>query len=85
MADEIKHVKNKNIIHNDDYAPGEEYDAYYEEYCDELEEYKQEEYFKDVSNYIYTNIMGFVNDKSLPLCEYLKPISLQRFMDSNIF
>ena len=46
---------------------------------------EDEEYFKDVSNYIYTNIMGFVNDKSLPLCEYLKPISLQRFMDSNIF
>ena len=84
MSDEIKHVKNKNIIQDDNYYSDNENDINYDEY-DEDEEIKDEEYFKDTSYYIYTSIMGFVNDKSLPLCEYLRPSNLQQFMNTNIF
>ena len=85
MSDEIKHVKNKNIKQEDDFY-NTEYDEKSEEYYNDLEdEYREEEYFKDTSYYIYTSIMNFVNNKSLPLCEHLKTISLERFMNSNVF
>lgn len=82
MSEDIKHIKNKNIIHEDDNDFSDEYDKD-DEYYNEIDEYAEVKYLKDTSYYIYSSIIDFVNDKSLPLCEYLKPTVLEAFINNN--
>jgi hypothetical protein len=78
---EIENRNKKNIIFEDI----DEYDDNngYNEDEERVNEEKEEEYFNDSVRYIYNNVIGFVNDKSLPLCEYLKPISIQKFLEKH--
>lgn len=51
---------------------------------DEEEEKIEEEYLADTILIIQKNLINFVEDKSLPLCEYLSIESIEKFLNDNI-
>ena len=79
-----KDINKKNYIINDNYNEyvSEEENDYY--LNDEYKEKIEEEYFSDTAYIIQKNILGFVQDKSLPLCEYLDAKSIKNFIFDNI-
>jgi hypothetical protein len=53
-------------------------------YLNDNDEEKFEEYFDDTLYIIHTNLINFVENKSLPLCEYLNTKSIKKFIIDNI-
>lgn len=81
MSDEIlkeaKFVKNLSIFDNeDDYDEDLDYESENEE-TDELD------YFYDTIDIIHNNLLDFVKEKDLILCEYLSKTNLEQFIIEN--
>ena len=54
-------------------------------YLNDREEEKiEEEYLADTILIIQKNLINFVEEKSLPLCEYLSLDSIEKFLNDNI-
>ena len=85
MSEELKN-SNKNIFNYINDNDNNEYNTDEENYYlnDEDKEKIEEEYFTDTVCIIQKNILGFVQDKSLPLCEYLDINSIEKFIIDNI-
>ena len=71
----------KKIINNED----DGYESEQENYLKDEDEGKiEEEYFTETVNMVQKNLLDFVENKSLPLCEYLNISSIKKFININI-
>lgn len=79
MTDEVENNKINNYIYNSD----NEYND--EENENELTNLENElldnEYFDETVYTVYKNLFNFINEKSLPLCEYLDIKTLEEFIN----
>jgi len=79
---------NKNKNNKKHYEYDEEYtsdnEIIYVNYIDEEEERIKEDYYIDTIYMIQKNLLNFVENKSLPLCEYLSINSIVNFINDNI-
>ena len=77
----MKEGLKKKIINNED----DGYESEHENYLKDEDEGKiEEEYFTDTINMVQKNLLDFVENKSLPLCEYLNISSIKKFININI-
>jgi hypothetical protein len=64
-------------------------DSEYEEdenYTDNIDfERKEQEYYNDTLNIIQKNILQYVKEKNLPICEYLSIQNIDIFLNKIIF
>ncbi len=74
-------IKKKIIVNEDDDFESEQEKNYLN---DEDDEKIEEEYFTNTISIIQKNLLNFVEDKSLPLCEYLHIKSIKKFINDNI-
>ena len=82
MDEEELRNKNKKYYEYDNDDNNSEKEDYY--LNDEDEEKIEEEYFNDTVCIIQKNLLNFIENKSLPLCEYLDLDSLDNFIVDNI-
>jgi len=81
VKEELKNKKNYGYD-NDSYNEYNSDDENY--YLNDEDEEKIEEYFYDTVYIIQKNLLKFVENKSLPLCEYLELNSIKKFIIDNI-
>ena len=71
--------KNKIIFDNENMDEVED-DLYYEELYEEELYQKEKELYDDTINNIYKSILKFIDDKSLPIGEYLTYNNISKFV-----
>jgi hypothetical protein len=66
------------------YSDNENKDYYSENENEYEEELKEIEYYNKTLEILKYNILIYVNEKSLPLCEYLSKRKIQDFLNKNV-
>ena len=84
--DSIKYVKNK-LISTDFNSNKNEINLYNNEDTDEEQNYENEnrEYYLKTLSIIQQNILEYVEQKSIPLCEYLLTKNIDKILYKKIF
>ena len=75
----IKTILKEDIFIDSEYEEDENYTANIDF------ERKEEEYYKDTLNIIQKNILEYVEEKNLPICEYLSIQNIDIFLNKIIF
>lgn len=77
---EESYKKQDNYYIEDDFDDDVENQIFIEEYNENI----SNEFYQETVNIIQQNLLNYVNDKSLPVCEYLNYESIEKFINKYI-